>query len=702
MSVTFKNTQLTILPLAISVALTGSQVLADEVKDKKKEVETIQVVGSATNTEITPDILEQIQAIDLEDIFRQTPSVTVGGGIAIAQKIYVRGLEDSILNVTVDGAPQTSTLFHHTGRLSIEPELLKQIDVQSGAGEATSGFGAIGGAIRFKTKSADDLLNGDDVLGGKLKASQFTNDGNKESLTLYGKLAEKVGVLASYVNVNSNDFEDGDGKKIEGTAADQSLAFFKINAEITDNQTLTVSHESRKLNGLFPTQTNWEPIETTELTQTWLNRDTSTVNYSFLYNELLNVEVTAYSTESELKREKFTWVGDIKTTGFDIRNTSDIGEHTITYGIERRKDRLLAQSYSNIFGGIYKEEGNVSAIYIQDHWQALDDLLISFGARKEKYDLDHDAQGANWSKIDGVWVAEPGDNASYSMPSQKGTSINAGLVYSITSDLNFNVGYAEALRGRQTTDSFIVGSLTGLNQNLKPEEVSNKEISLEYNDGTYIFELAAYSSQIDDVVFDKFKGDVIYENIGDLKSEGFEMVFGYKAEKFDVLISFNSNDIELNNAPFLKPDENSQTGFSTTVMNGVQLEAYEFGHLGNTIGDSINLAFNYQINENFDAGFNLNYVNSVKNIEVFHRSIELAWVQETDFVSKPSYHVFDVYAKYQITENFGVDFSVQNLFDAAYRSHGSVADYGHIDGYSAVVGFQEPGRDFRLTATLEF
>lgn len=702
MSVKFKKNKLAILSLAIATAFAGLPVLAEEIEEKKSEIESIQVVGSSTNTEITPDILEQIQAIDLEDIFRQTPSVTVGGGIAIAQKLYVRGMEDSMLNITVDGAPQTSTLFHHTGRLSIEPELLKQIDVQAGAGEATSGFGAVGGAIRFKTKDADDLLEDDETFGGKVKASKFTNDGNKESLTLYGKIAEKVGVLASYVSVNSNNYEDADGKKIEGTAADQSLAFFKINAELTDNQTLTVSHESRKLDGLFPVQTNWEPTETAELTQTWLDRDTTTVNYNFLYNELLNLEVTAYSTESELKREKFTWSGNIKTTGFDIRNTSDFGDHTLTYGIEHRKDKLLAQSYSDTFGGIYKEEGNVSGIYIQDHWQVLNDLLISFGVRKDKYELDHNAQGANWSKIDGVWVAEPGDNASYSMPSQKGTSNNIGLVYNITSNLSFNAGYAEALRGRQTTDSFIVGELDGLNQNLQPEEVSNKEIGLEYNDGTYIFELAAYSSQIDDVIFDKFKGDVTYENIGDLESDGFEIVVGYQAERFDVLVSFNSNDVELNNASFLKPDASSSTGFSTTVLNGVQLEAYEFGHLGNTIGDSINLAFNYQINEDFDAGFNLNYVDNIKDIEVFHRAIELNWTSETDFVSKPSYHVFDVYAKYQVTENFGVDFSIQNLFDEAYLSHGSVADYRHVEGYGSVIGFQEPGRDFRLTASYKF
>lgn len=115
-------------------------------------VEKITVVGAATNLSITAEDIEQFQANDLAGIFRSSPSVSVGGSVGVAQKIYVRGLEDAYLNVTVDGAQQTSTLFHHIGRVTVDPDLLQQIDVQAGAGEATSGPGAIGGSIRFKTK----------------------------------------------------------------------------------------------------------------------------------------------------------------------------------------------------------------------------------------------------------------------------------------------------------------------------------------------------------------------------------------------------------------------------------------------------------------------------------------------------------------------------------------------------------------------
>jgi len=183
-------TKLSPLALAISLTLTSVSSYADD-KKSKTDVESIVIVGQTTNTVITPEELDKYQANDLADIFRSVPSVSVGGSLGIAQKVYIRGMEDTLLNVTVDGAPQTGTLFHHIGRVSIDPELLKEVEVQAGAGEATSGAGAIGGSIRFKTKDVDDLLNSGENFGGTLKAGYFSNDGYKTSGTFYGKLINK-------------------------------------------------------------------------------------------------------------------------------------------------------------------------------------------------------------------------------------------------------------------------------------------------------------------------------------------------------------------------------------------------------------------------------------------------------------------------------------------------------------------------------
>ncbi|WP_158000892.1 TonB-dependent receptor plug domain-containing protein, partial [Pseudoalteromonas sp. TAE56] len=196
----------------------SSPIYAQELAKNTASVEKISVVGSATNLSITAEEIEQYQASDLADIFRHSPSVSVGGSVGVAQKIYIRGVEDSLLNITVDGAQQTSTLFHHIGRVTIDPDLLQQIDVQAGAGEATSGPGAIGGSIRFKTKDAQDLLNQGEQFGGRVKASYFSNDGTRLSTSVYGKLSDTWGVLGYFNTVDRENMEDGDGDTIYGTA----------------------------------------------------------------------------------------------------------------------------------------------------------------------------------------------------------------------------------------------------------------------------------------------------------------------------------------------------------------------------------------------------------------------------------------------------------------------------------------------------
>ncbi|MEI6893041.1 MAG: TonB-dependent receptor, partial [Colwellia sp.] len=682
---------------------TETETVAAETVPEDNLVEKIVVVGHTTNSFITPEDLEKYQANDLDDIFRHTPSVTVGGSLGIAQKIYVRGMEDTLLNVTVDGAPQTSTLFHHIGRVSIEPELLRSVEVQAGAGEATAGIGAIGGAIRFKTNSADDLLNKGEKFGGTVKASYFSNDGHKESIALYGKVADKIGILASYVNVSNENMTDGDGDEIYGTAADQTLAFIKVNAELTENQAVTLSYERRKEEGDFGKQTNWAPLVDDPLYASWGERETIVFNHVWYLNDWVNLETTLYKTDSSFKRELYTWDAAIETTGFDIRNTSDLGEHTLTYGVEQKVDQVHAESYED-FAGLYDEEGTVIGLYIQDHWQLTDDLLLSFGVRHDTYDLEHSSENVNWIKVNGTWIIEVDANgnpitssAEFSPDKQDGFSFNAGFIYSITEELKFSAGYAEALRGRQIADAFTLGELTH-NENLLPEEVVNNEMGLQFNDGTFIFEASAYLSTIHDVVFDKFKGSegVFYENIGDLETAGIELVAGYQADNFDILISYNANNVELNNATFVWPDE-------TVVLDGIALAAYEYGGLGNAVGDSINISFNYELNEQLAMGWNFIYVASENDIEVFHRSMELGWVTQLETINKPSYQVFDAYVTYKPFDSVRVDLTVQNLFDETYRSHGSVADYSHIgDGYESIVGFNEAGRDIRLTASYTF
>ncbi len=166
----------------------------------------------------TDEDLEKRQALDLKDIFSQDPSVMVGGGFAPAQKIYVRGIEDKLLNISIDGATQAGYMSNHQGQYAIEPELIKMVEAEPGAGAATAGPGALAGSIRFETKGAQDFLIGDQTAGSYWKGGYSSSDDTiKGTAVVFGRLQNNLNALASFTYSDSDDYEDGHGNVVDLT-----------------------------------------------------------------------------------------------------------------------------------------------------------------------------------------------------------------------------------------------------------------------------------------------------------------------------------------------------------------------------------------------------------------------------------------------------------------------------------------------------
>lgn len=72
-------------------------------------LETVDVrekLVSDITTAVTGEAVQATAARSLGEMLRDETAVSVGGGAAIAQKLYIRGVEDSMLNTTLDGAAQ--------------------------------------------------------------------------------------------------------------------------------------------------------------------------------------------------------------------------------------------------------------------------------------------------------------------------------------------------------------------------------------------------------------------------------------------------------------------------------------------------------------------------------------------------------------------------------------------------------------------
>lgn len=676
----------TVLSTALAAGLaTALPALAQE-DEEAVALDRMTVVGVLTDMELDREQIERTQAGDLADLFRGVPSVTVGGGVGIAQKIYVRGLEDSMLNVTVDGAPQRGTLFHHVGRVSIEPELLETVDVQTGPGESTSGFGAVGGAIRFRTRDAVDLLQDGENAGALIKAGWFSNEGHKVSTTGYARLKDDIGILGSFVTVDREDYEDGDGNTLRGTGADQRLGFVKIGGDLSDTHRLTASFEQRREKGDFGQRPNWPVLDGALLFPVEGERSTAVLNYGAIVSDTFDIEATLYSTQTDFEQNRYDRWGrygaDIDSWGFDLRGNASLGNHSLTMGVEHRDDKVASRYLEDaaVWGdwardptiGRFVEEGALYGVYIQDQWQVSDPLLLSFGARYDDYDMDLVTYGGGTSS-DGI-------------------SLNAGGSYAITDALTFNLGYAEAFRGKEIGDAFTLENRPGrltLAPSLQPEEVDNVEIGLAYAQDGLTASAVYYEMTIDDVILDQLgsgaapQGGTYYENVGEFRSDGIELKAGYTVGAWSVNGYYNRYDSRL---------------------NGRRIEGYEHIALGNSMGDNWYVSLGYDPSERFGVQLGVTRVEDLDDIEVLFREFELGYIDGTRTIDKPGYTVVDLFGRWQPTEsaNFEVFAGVYNLFDRNYRAHASVGDYSGIPDYEIVRGLNEPGRNIRLGASLRF
>ncbi len=637
----------TILTLAIAAALSGQVVWANE--SDSIELDVVKVTGNTITPElnsVTAEQIEKLQATDLQDLFSQSPEVTIGGGAGFAQKLYVRGIEDQLLNITIDGAQQATRQFHHAGRISIEPELLKRVEVNAGAGNALSGPGALGGSVKFVTKDPEDMLKPGENFGGLVKGMFSSNtDSFKTNTSLFGKLNEDWSGMVSYTQSDVDNYEDGNGDEALGTEADQEYLFAKVVGHLTDSQTVRLSYEKYQDEGERTQRPQWKVAGFNPLYDIDLERESVTLNYNLnpLDNPYLDLAFTLYNTETELFQNgrfgPFTGTGE--STGFDLRNTSILGMHEITYGIDYREDESIADGD----GENAKDESKVKGVFLQDDIQLTDALLLSAGLRYDDYELDTDFGNTSHTESD--------------------VSSNIGLNYHFTDNWSAFASFAEAFKGPLAQDAFKLGFTTQA-EDLKPEKAENFEVGVAYDSATWFGSAKAYRSEIKDVIG---VGPVrnTFDNLGDLESNGYILELGHRWDNLMARVSYHYNDAE---------------------VDGVEANAYDHNGIANTVRDTLIASVDYELNSQWSFGWNGHFVKGNKvNSPVIGEA------------NQPGYGVHDLYAQWtpSTSEDVRIAFAVRNILDKNYIAHSSVADYEPV-----LSGYKEQGRDVRLSVAWQF
>lgn len=633
-------------PLWLAIALVGASTSA-LAQAPDQALDTLQITAERTaesDQSVSADQLERRQATDLQDIFADMPDVAVGGGAPAAQKVYVRGLEDTMLNVTVDGATQSGYLFHHQGRLVVEPELLKQVDVVAGAGEATNGPGALGGAIRFVTKDPEDLLRPGQNFGALLKGGYFSNtDGYRVSTSLYGRLNDNWSALGTLTQTDHGDYKDAEGNTQPYTGTERFTGFGKVVGHLTDEQRVQLSYERTEDEAYRLHRPHWRPSVRNAPIDQQVVRETVTGQYGFSSNanDWLDLDLTLYRTEASLEHIDGPfgdYIGAMESYGGDLRNHSRIGDLTLTYGIDYRKDEASLRSP---LYGTDREEGSVVGLYLQNHYQLTDRLRLSAGARHDWFELDEQLTGNSFS--------------------ESGWSPNVGLRFDATEQLTLHGGWARAIRGTQVKELYVLDYYRNAEDRTK-EVADNVELGATYRQGNLYLAAEVYETRIDDVV-----GQVAPStlgNLGELKTRGFNARIGYDWDRLDASLAFNRARPELNGEPLNDNDWS----------------------LGTSIGDSWIANVNFQATNDIDLGWTGRFAERLSHVG-------------EDFPEKSGYGVNDIYASWRplAGDQLTLSLRVNNVFDKQYFDHASYGDAGDI-----AHGLPDPGRDFRLSATYRF
>lgn len=603
---------------------------------------------------VTAQTVERLAVNDLEDLFAGQPEVQVGGGHGVAQKTYVRGIEDTLLNVTIDGATQAGQAFHHTGRVQLEPELLRLVEVRPGTGDAAAGPGALGGVLRFVTKDPEDMLRPGQRVGALAKLGYFSNaEGLKLHSSVYGQLSDDWSALLALTHQDLDDYEDGAGRTVEHSGARQQLGFFKLVGRPAGGHTVRLSYDAHRDRGERTQRPQW--VESSFNRAYPLRTERGTWNLGYAWqpaDERIDLALNLYRTGTELEQDVTdrwgVYQGRIRSTGLDLRNTSHLGAHELSYGFDHRADRITAGPATD--PSSERERGKVTGVFVQDRIALTSRLDLSLGARWDRYTL-HDTNGESFSAQD--------------------VSPNASIRYAVTPALALLAGHARALRGPKIRDAFKLDSISN-DPDLQPERARTSELGFEYAHAAWRLNGKAYRTTIRDAIQDRIGGPLVNENVGTLQSRGVLLHTSYDWRQVRLGAAFHRNRVTLDDRP---------------------LNTYDDNGLGTSQGNTLTASVDWRVNARLDVGWLGRFVRGIDALDT-----------SAGRVRKPGYSVHDLYASWRPTGRDDVTLSlvVSNLFDKSYVDHGTNEDFQHIPGYEGVVGSREPGRELRLTATVRF
>jgi hemoglobin/transferrin/lactoferrin receptor protein len=686
--------RITPLALGITAALYSTMSLAEETQAQTIVTSLDAVTVTATRTEkstlksaqainvVSAETMELEVASSVFDVLDMVPNTSVTGGPrGLGQKFSVRGFDDAEdVLVTVDGAIQTFEKYR-MGSFFGDSELYRTVSIKRGPSTVLHGGGALGGLVQVEMKDASDFLGANEKYGTKVKLGYDSNNEQKNASVFgYARPTEALDLLIGYVDRNSNDFELSNGEMLESSGTAMQSFMAKAEYYLTDEQLISLSVNLGEDDQLTEFN-NTDPGPWGVLRRA-TSQDVTTLSYSYQPEDsaYIDLKVVYGNTQSHVTESDGTgpilpdYIGiqshyEYNIDTLDIVNTSRLGAHTLTYGVQySTKDRVGEKTgypclQYDPSGRVCVANGDVAetteitsqpggtqerlGVYVQDEytWQ---DLTLIAGVRYETYDTT-----ATNSFAQALAPTNTKVSHDQVVPA-------TSVIYQINEQFSTFVNYQEGFRAPLLDEVYdqYQGRLPNLNLDI--ESSTSKEVGLTFSDSGIFSDIDALTARaiyfdisvdneilsITDRVTNPMPGPR-YNNIGANDRDGIEFEVNYSA-----LWGF--------------------TNFTYSNISGTDQNKEAMWYLpANKI--ALNTGF-YFFDGSVTTGLKVLNVGKRKDVQEQDR------MGNVTLANHDAYTLVDLYVNWAITESLNLGVAVDNLLDEEYQviagSGGAVGEYG--------------------------
>ncbi|KFZ36287.1 TonB-dependent receptor [Shewanella mangrovi] len=432
----------------------------------------LEQAGTLANTIVKTEVvsaltIENKNAVNLTEAIDNSPGVKVSNECSMCgvKRIMLNGMKGEQTTILVDGLPVHTMVSGYYAVDAIPTTGVVRIEVARGAGASLIAPEAIGGVINIvsydptDSGAVVDLSIGEDgyrklgflgkgvsedgatratLIGQYDDRDQYDGDHNlvneqpsQQNRSLTARLSHDIGafdnLVLRYSNINSEVFG---GPMLGATFADgRANSIGSVLRAYANNPSENIDlFENGDVNQNF-TGNAWETTE-------WINTKRNEASVAWLkeWNSTLNSHLAvSYADHSQDSfYEGFDYVNDDKMWFYDARfNFAVSDEHLLTFGVDYRTEEMRSHSVAGAANPDYVADSfdyHVAGAYLQDTWQALDELEISMAVRADKVQADFVDPQKPGTELDET-IVSPRIDMRYHHNAQWTSRLSAGRGY---------------------------------------------------------------------------------------------------------------------------------------------------------------------------------------------------------------------------------------------------------------------------------